>query len=68
MLRDHGLADKHTLHGEALRVPLLVRWPQMGSQHAGATGAWRLSAVAWSSARFSRLSLSSEGVESHTLK
>jgi arylsulfatase A-like enzyme len=27
MLYDHGVPDKHTLHTDALRVPLLVRWP-----------------------------------------
>lgn len=35
LLYDHGLPDKHSLHTEALRVPLVVRWP--GHLPAGVT-------------------------------
>lgn len=29
MLHEHGVPDKHTLHTDALRIPLLVRWPDV---------------------------------------
>ena len=37
MLHDHGIPDKHTLLGEAPRVPLILRWPGVIVPHSVAT-------------------------------